>query len=58
MTHLQSSSNNDELGNILSNLRKKKIPFRIKISKGIVVDLLTQDKKLLDFAKVNNPKLK
>ena len=53
MTHLQSSKKPNELDNILDNLRKKKIPFKIK-----VLDLLTQDKKLLDFAKVNNPKLK
>ena len=58
MTHLKSSSKPDELNNILSNLRKKKITFKIKVCEGIVIMVDTKNKELLTFAKKNNPELK
>ena len=57
MTHLQSSIKSNELDNILDNLSKKKIPYRIKIRQGLIIELDTKDKTLLDYAKTTNPEL-
>jgi hypothetical protein len=57
MTHLESNKVN-ELENKLSNLRKKKIPFKIKICENKIIMLDTKDSKLIKYAKLNNPDLK
>ena len=58
MTHLQSSTHSQELDNILDNLSKKKIPYKIKIREGLIIELDTKDKELIKFAKKNNSDLK
>tara|TARA_R100001086_G_C11730389_1_gene229513 strand:+ start:494 stop:667 length:174 start_codon:yes stop_codon:yes gene_type:complete len=56
MTHLESHIAN-ELENKLTNLRKKKIPFKIKICENKVIMVDTKSKELIDYAKKNNPEL-
>jgi len=57
MTHLVDDQH-DELNDILVNLRKKKIFYKIKVREGKVIYLDTKDKDLIKLAKKNNPELK
>jgi len=57
MTHLIDNQS-DELNDLLINLRKKKIYYKIKIRAGVIIELDTMNKELLAFAKKNNKDLK
>ncbi len=57
MTHLSTTNPTDELEKKLTQLRKKKIYYKIKIREGLIIELDTKDKTLLDYAKTNNPEL-
>ena len=53
MTHLIDNQS-DELNDLLISLRKKKIYYKIKIRAGVIIELDTMNKKLLDYAEKNN----
>ena len=57
MKHLKDNSKNN-LETILDKLTKNHISYSIRHKDGKIIELKTQNKELLDFAKKNNPNLK
>ena len=57
MTRLKDNTSN-ELDTILAKLIKNHIYYSIRQKDGLITELDTKDKTLLDFAKKNNPELK
>jgi|6_EtaG_2_1085325.scaffolds.fasta_scaffold153339_3 hypothetical protein len=57
MTHLSTINSSDELEKKITQMRKKKIYYKIKIREGLIIELDTEDKTLIEYAKSNNPEL-
>ena len=57
MTYLTDNTQSD-LDSILSKLIKNHISFSIRKKDGLITEIITTDKTLLDYARKNNSDLK